>query len=614
MNHTVKTLSLLISIALTPAAVVHAQTTLKETTQKAILSNPEVLAKWHNFQSATAERAAANGGFLPSVNLNANMGEQRDRRITSSSTNRSTAGISLSQMLYDGFLTSNEVKRFDYQRLAKLYELQDTTEAVALEVVRAYADVIRYRKLVTLSEDNYVRHRAVFEQIQAKSKAGVSRRVDLEQISGRLALAESNLLTETSNLHDVSARFLRLVGANPDKNLENITALSKGIPADISNALQTAFNKHPALLGSIAYIQSAKVAEKARHAAYQPRLDLRARTDQGTNVDYVQGRKSNSSAELVVSWNILNGGSDKARVKQAAEQLNVARDIRDKTCRDIRQTLTIAFNDTRKLADQLNYLDQHQLSIEKARDAYRQQFDIGQRSLLDLLDTENELFQAKRSYANAEIELLFAYARTQAGMGTLHTSLGLSRLDADVTDTPKDDGEEAQVCPIDSPTLYTVDKDKLNLRAQEGLNARPIETPVTKPVSVEKAPQKMAVGDEKKAVSRTSILTALKGWREAWMSMNTESYIDFYSNNYVGKAGWKEARRKRLETAQNISLELKDIKFEMQDAQTATTSFRQEYRSALYSDIVQKTIYWKETDGKWKIVNEIVTGPKDKLW
>lgn len=614
MNHTVKTLSLLISIALTPAAVVHAQTTLKETTQKAILSNPEVLAKWHNFQSATAERAAANGGFLPSVNLNANMGEQRDRRITSSTTNRSTAGISLSQMLYDGFLTSNEVKRFDYQRLAKLYELQDTTEAVALEVVRAYADVIRYRKLVSLSEDNYVRHRAVFEQIQAKSKAGVSRRVDLEQISGRLALAESNLLTETSNLHDVSARFLRLVGANPDKNLENITALSKGIPADISNALQTAFNKHPALLGSIAYIQSGKVAEKARHAAYQPRLDLRARTDQGTNVDYVQGRKSNSSAELVVSWNILNGGSDKARVKQAAEQLNVARDIRDKTCRDIRQTLTIAFNDTRKLADQLNYLDQHQLSIEKARDAYRQQFDIGQRSLLDLLDTENELFQAKRSYANAEIELLFAYARTQAGMGTLHTSLGLSRLDADVTDTPKDNGDEAQVCPIDSPTLYTIDKDKLNLRAQEGLNARPIETPVTKPVSVEKAPQKTAVGDEKKAVSRTSILTALKGWREAWMSMNTASYIDFYSNNYVGKAGWKEARRKRLETAQSISLELKDIKFEMQDAQTATTSFRQEYRSALYSDIVQKTIYWKETDGKWKIVNEIVTGPTDKLW
>ena len=102
-------------------------------------------------------------------------------------------------------------------------------EAIALEVVRAYTDVIRFRKLVSLSEDNYVRHRAVFEQIQAKSKAGVSRRVDLEQISGRLALAEANLVTETSNLHDVSARFQRLVGNMPSKDLEALGNLSSGI-------------------------------------------------------------------------------------------------------------------------------------------------------------------------------------------------------------------------------------------------------------------------------------------------------------------------------------------------------------------------------------------------
>jgi adhesin transport system outer membrane protein len=614
MNLKLKTLSILISLAMS-SAIAQAQTTLKEATQKAILSNPEVLVKWHNFQAASAEREAASGGYLPSVNLNANVGEQRnkqgDQKVISSTTNRSSAGISLSQMLYDGFLTSNEVKRFDYLRLAKLYELQDTTETVALEVVRAYADVIRYRKLVSLSEDNYVRHRAVFEQIQAKSKAGVSRRVDLEQISGRLALAEANLLTETSNLHDVSARFLRIVGANPDKNLENISLLSKGIPTDVTSALQTAFSKHPALLASIANIQSAKAAESARRSAYQPRLDLRARADQGNNVDYVNGRNHNNSAELIVSWNVFNGGSDKARVKQAANQLNVARDIRDKTCRDIRQTLTIAFNDTRKLADQLNFLDQHQLSIEKARDAYRQQFEIGQRSLLDLLDTENELFQAKRSFANAEIELLSAYARTQAGMGTLHSSLGLSRLDNDVKDTLKDSADEAQICPIDSPIHYTIDKDKLNLRAQEGLIPRPIEA--VAPIKVNEVANP-DLADEKKAIARTSILTSLKGWREAWISMKADAYLDFYSANYTGKAGWKEARRKRIESAKNISLELTDIQFIMQDAQSATTTFRQEYRSALYNDVVQKTLVWKESNGKWQIVKEFVTGPNDKLW
>ena len=53
-------------------------------------------------------------------------------------------------------------------------ELLETSENTALEVIRAYSDVLRYRKLVSLSEDNYVRHRAVFEQIQAKAKAGLA--------------------------------------------------------------------------------------------------------------------------------------------------------------------------------------------------------------------------------------------------------------------------------------------------------------------------------------------------------------------------------------------------------------------------------------------------------
>ena len=117
-----------------------------------------------------------------------------------------------------------------------------------------------------------------------------------------------------------------------------------------------------------------------------------------------------------------------ARARQYADQVNVAKDLRDKACRDVRQTVAIAYNDTRKLTEQLTYLDQHQLSTEKARDAYRKQFDIGQRTLLDLLDTENELFQAKRAYTNADYDLLIAQVRTQAGFGNLLATLDLSRV------------------------------------------------------------------------------------------------------------------------------------------------------------------------------------------
>nr|WP_315466960.1 TolC family outer membrane protein [uncultured Undibacterium sp.] len=621
MSSNLKKLSLAVSLALATLHA-HAQTqTLKDAAQKAILTNPEVQAKWHSFQSTSSGREAAFGAYLPNVSLSADTGrDNRDNRLGKSELSRTSAAISLNQMIYDGFLTSNQVKQFDHLKQVRFFELQDTSELIALEVVRAYADVIRFRKLVSLSEDNYVRHRAVFEQIQAKSKAGVSRRVDLEQISGRLALAESNLVTETSNLHDVSARFQRLVGSVPAKDLENLGNLSTGVPSSISGALNTAFTSHPALMASLENIESVNSGMNSRKSAYQPRLDFKARAERGNNINFVSGRTNNNSAEFVMSWNLFNGGSDKARVQEAADQLNLAKDLRDKTCRDIRQTLAIAYNDTRKLTDQLNFLDQHQLSIEKARDAYRQQFDIGQRSLLDLLDTENELFQAKRSFSNAEIDLFFAYARTQAGMGKLYSALGLSRRDdnsGSLKNLDNNSNSAMANCPIEAPEIYIVNKAQLDQRAMEGLTNLEPSKPIVKPTPLESiAPVAKAEEPAKDHFmrSRSTMLNALKGWREAWISMNPDAYFNFYSQKYTSRESWKTARRARLMTAQKISLDLSDIKFTMQDSKHATTSFQQDYRSASYQDSLEKTLFWEEINGKWQIVNETVSGPKAKQW
>lgn len=626
MQLTLRKLCLAISLIST-AAYAHGQTqTLKESAQRAMASNPEVLAKWHSFQSTSSSRDAASGAYLPNVNLSANAGQDtRDNRLGKTDLSRNSTSLSLNQMIYDGFLTRNQVKQLDHLKRVRFFEFQDASEAIALEVTRAYADIIRFRKLVSLSEDNYVRHRAVYEQIQAKAKAGVGRRVDLEQISGRLALAEANLVTETSNLHDVSARFQRLVGVMPGKDFENLHALSKDLPASVIAALNSAFNQHPALLASVENIQAVVSTVDTRKSAYQPRFDFKARSEHGNNIDFVKGRTNNNSAEVVMTWNLFNGGSDKARVQEAADQLNLARDLRDKTCRDIRQTLAIAFNDTRKLTDQLSFLDQHQLSIEKARDAYRQQFDIGQRSLLDLLDTENELFQAKRSFANAEIDLFLSFARTHAGMGQLHTALGLSRRDFTGQETVENAKESAEHCSIEAPDTYVINKAALDQRALEGLSqydvskapvkiALPETKAKTKPEAKPEVVHPPAIPVNVVAAARSSVLDALKGWREAWISMNSEAYIGFYAAKYSSRESWRAARRARLMTAQKISLDLSDIQFVMQDSQHATSSFQQSYRSAVYQDTLQKTLYWEEIKGKWQIVNEVVSGPNAKQW
>ena len=613
--------------------------TLKESAQQAVLTNPEVLAKWHAFQSAKGERDVAFGGFLPHVDAQVGVGRElhNEPLLQNTDYNTKSQSLTLNQMLYDGFATSNDVARLDHSLLSRLYELYDATESTVLDVVHAHLDVLRYRKLVALAEDNYVQHRAVYDQIKEKAKVGVGRRVDLEQAAGRLALAEANLLTDTSNLHDVSARFQRLVGDRPAKEMDEPASLDKGMPPDIASALKISSKTHPALLAAIETIRATEREAKGRQSAYQPRLDLRLLAQHGYNINSELGGVTNGitndkSANLVLSWNLFNGLSDRSKVKQLAEQINVTRDLRDKVCRDLRQNLEIAYNDSHRITEMMEYLDQHQLSTEKARDAYRMQFDIGQRTLLDLLDTENELFQAKRSYVEAEYDQQLANARIQAGTGNLFKALGLSRPDAGSLPNFGDSNDESEAthCPNEAPLTYVADKAELNKRAAELMKEsvpqpenKVISTTVSKdaaPVANSVAPAAVAATKPATPDPKLLLADALTAWKTAWTTRNVPAYLNSYVPSYqpnrkTSHKKWVDMRTARISGEMKISLELANINVVVKDATHASTSFHQSYRgdiSTVYHDEVEKTLEWKNVGGRWLIVAEKVAKQKHR--
>jgi adhesin transport system outer membrane protein len=462
-------------LSLLPSSSYAQVQSLSATAQQALNTHPEVLARWHAYAAAKNEREVASGGLKPRVDLTAGVGRER---LTESgqqqSFGRNSAALTLTQLLYDGQAKRNEVQRFQFLSSVRLYEIYDTAENVALETSRAFFDVLRYRKLLTLAEDNYVQHKLVFEQLQVKVNAGVARRVDLEQANGRLALAETNLITETSNLHDVSARFQRVTGAFPAKEMEIGVTLERDLPPNITSALRAAIGRHPALRAAIENVRSADAAAKIQQGAYHPRLDFRLRGERDHNLDgNAIGTRRDNAAELVLSWNLFNGGSDQSRVRQYADLLNQARDERDKACIDVRQNLTIAYNDARKLHEQLAHLDQHQISVDKARQAYRKQFEVGQRTLLDVLDTENELLQARRAFINAEYDLQIAWARAHAGYGDLVAALNakLSFNGEAPPDLRRENiGDAVATCGPETAPLYLIDKTALDMRARDLMN------------------------------------------------------------------------------------------------------------------------------------------------
>lgn len=593
--------------------------TLQEIVEKAITSNPEVQAKYHNYLFSQKDQTIARSALLPHADIDTTFRRQEKIGPNIDNTNipeRQTQLV-LRQLLFDGFASTGEVKRLGYASRVRYYELLSIMESTALEVVRAYIDIQRYRQLVEYAKDNYVVHKQLFERIEERVTAGVARRVDLEQASGRLALAEANLLTETTNLHDVVARYQRLVGELPPDDLPEVDFYNIGVSPNINEALQLAYTKNPDLLSTIENIEATKQEVKNKRAKYSPRLDLEARTNLNTSSDGANSVSAADVLQLTLSFNLFNGFADRAGVDQTVDKLNNSQDSRDKACVDTRQTLVIAYNDIDQLREQLGYRNQHQLSIEKAREAYRKQFDIGQRSLLDLLDTENEYFQARRAYTVAERDLYTAYARTYAAEGELLSQLGITRKD--VPDIGRPDYLQTEsVCEVLAPAPVRVDKPALVAQAKPlsdtliSLAAIAKQSPpATQPVQPAPAP---AIPSKPAPIVKFSendlVASTVRDWAAAWEHKNFDAYVKFYADNFtpdnkLSHETWLEQRKQRIAKPSKIRIMLRNMKITI-NGDKASAEFTQLYSVPGLSDNVTKELQLEKVKSSWVIVKEIV--------
>lgn len=440
---------------------------LKDAITRTVLKNPEVNASWYDFEASREEQRAAEGGYYPRVDLNADIGRESSEtpfRDDNDYTRDSTR-LSLTQMLFDGFETSNEVDRLSHAKLARFFDLKTVSEQAGQEATGSYLDVMRYQQLVKLAEQNYVQHRLIFEDVEARVNAGISRPVDYEQATARLSLAETNLLTEATNLYDVRVNFQRVVGALPAEVLEPPQIATTLIPETRTRAILRAYRHSPVLNAAIENLRSSQSELEAKKSPMMPRVDLRLRQEMDHDTDGIDGDYDEQAVELVFSYNLYRGGSDRARQRQFYQRLNASRELRVKACRDVRQTVAIAYNDISSLEEQVQYLGVNQRATGNARVAYRKQFDIGQRSLLDLLDTENEFFEVRRAYINAQQDLLVAQTRTLAGMGLLLEALEVNGLGEEAAEemdlNDASDPEAAGRCPDEAPIPTSVDKEAL---------------------------------------------------------------------------------------------------------------------------------------------------------
>ncbi|MCG9549300.1 TolC family outer membrane protein [Vibrio harveyi] len=400
--------------------------TLEQAVENTLISNPDIKSAFNEFVSKRYVNEASSGAYLPSVDLDAGVGYEginpAESNRKSTDLTRKEATITLTQLIWDGSATLNDIDRTAADAESVRYQLLADAQDKALEVAKVYLDAVKAYEVLTLSENNLKVHKKIYQDIKKRVDSGIGSTADLTQVEARLAKAHGNLVAAQNNLFDTHTIFTRLVGQAP-QGLIFPRADQNFIPYTVDDAIDLAFNSHPVIKISKADVDSAKFQYKQSKGNYYPTVSVEASQTWRDDAAGFEGNSDETTAMLRMRYNLYNGGSDSANAESFAYQLNKAKDLRERAYRNVEEGLRLSWSALDLTQQQKQFLSDHVDSASETVIAYEKQYRIGKRTLLDLLNTENELFEARKDYLDAKYAEQYAKYRVMNATGQLLNAL-----------------------------------------------------------------------------------------------------------------------------------------------------------------------------------------------
>jgi adhesin transport system outer membrane protein len=372
-------------------------------------------------------------------------------------------------VLFDGFASINDIWRQSARVNAAAFRVKERTELIALDAAEAYVDVVRYMRLIELGQQNVAIHEKIFSNVNSRFTGGRAGEGDLETARERVENARATLAEFRRSLEDGRAKYRRVVGLEPH-NLRFPGPLS-GLPATRDEALAVAVRFNPTIRAAQADVDAAKYAFKVTDGAFVPNLSLEGRATHSDNTyPYLGVTHDDYSGKVVMSWDIFRGGQDAWRRNEMAERHTEATMRHARLQRDALESIDKAWAGRTVTATRVAALTRQLQADRKAIAAYEKEYELGQRSLIDLLNAQNQYFNAAVSLTSSRGVIVFADYQMLAAMGTL-----LEYLKA----PPPVDAAPVDLMPIGLPA-YTLPTPRVNL-PQTGSEPLRVATPAVAP-------------------------------------------------------------------------------------------------------------------------------------
>lgn len=388
---------------------------LKDALATTYIKNPTLNAQRARLRSTDEGVSIARSGFRPKITGNASYTYQESRGTTTSKTETKAYSVSLTQPVFRGFRTINTLRQAEAEVLAGREDLRTTEQDIFLQTVTAYMDVVRDQAIVRLRQNNV---KVLTKQLRATNdrfQVGEVTKTDVAQSTARQSGAVSQLSLAKANLASSRAVYQRLVGNIPG-HLRSPNGLRKYIPKNMRVALEIGDAEHPAILAAGYREQSAKHAVKTILGELLPEVNFDAGYSDSRTGSLVS---ETSTLTARASMPIYQGGSISARVRQA-KQTRVQRmqQVKEASIR-IKAEIIASWGQWEASKAAL-ISNRSQVEASKtALNGVREEEKVGQRTVLDVLDAEQEYLDAQVALSTTKRDYIVAGYSVLSSIGRL---------------------------------------------------------------------------------------------------------------------------------------------------------------------------------------------------
>lgn len=408
--------------------------TLQQAVGIGVNTNPEHGVVASNRRATDEELRQAKALYYPSIDTRLDGGYEHTRNpITESGSSsgaenlwRYNAGITLTQLLFDGWGTRFENLRQQARVLSASHRVREAAELNGLSAVEDYLEVMRQRELLKIARENVAEHIKILDQIKDSTNAGKTTQADQQQAEARLAAARAQEESVRSALRTGEAGFIRDVGQEPEDLVMPITP-ADALERNVDEEVKVSLSQSPTVHIADADLVVAHHEYEATQASFYPKFDLQLQAQDGENISALKGQSKNASALVIMNWNLYRGGGDTARRREYIHREGQAKEQRAKVARGIEEDVRRTWAGMVAAGERAKEFTAQSAANAEVVKAYMDQFDLARRTLLDVLDSQNELFVSRANAVNAQYLEMFAVYRLLALKGEL-----LKTLDVEV--------------------------------------------------------------------------------------------------------------------------------------------------------------------------------------